>query len=419
MTFEDGSLKHPASGADLSVGTVTLETTAPLNGSYAARLPNATNSYLQENFTPADELYVSFYVRLAVLPASDARIALIQNVALNLGSLWLRNGALQLRDGSTVLGESGPLSVNTLYRVGLRQKLGTGDDAVLEGYLANARAGVDFDLATPFARTVSGTWTAQASRLRLGQTSGNTPLDATFDDIMLDTATMPLPSIITPVVTSTPTGTPESTSTPTDVPTPADTATPTPTNIPEPTPTETPEPTATNTPTPTNTPIPVTLTFRADADARVAEEYPTTNYGLSGTLRVDGGTGPDWESYLGFAVTGVTGSLQRATLRVYAPTATNNGPAVYVAGNEWSETRITWDTRPVGDATAVADSGAVLAYSWVEYDVTPAITGDGSYTFVLATDTVNGLLLSSRQGTMQPELVLTFSPATALASSTQ
>ena len=44
ITFENGSLIHRVTGADSVVNAVTLETQAPLVGTYAARIPNAANS---------------------------------------------------------------------------------------------------------------------------------------------------------------------------------------------------------------------------------------------------------------------------------------------------------------------------------------------------------------------------------------
>jgi hypothetical protein len=60
--------------------------------------------------------------------------------------------------------------------------------------------------------------------------------------------------------------------------------------------------------------------FPADADTRVHEVSPTTNFGSRVVLRVDGATDPDIESYLRFTVSGLAGSVQRATLRLHAVT---------------------------------------------------------------------------------------------------
>lgn len=152
-----------------------------------------------------------------------------------------------------------------------------------------------------------------------------------------------------------------------------------------------------------------TSTFSAAADARVQEANPTTNYGTSSGLRTDGGTDPDVESYLRFAVTGV-GSVTSAKLRVYATTGSANGPAAYaVADTTWSETGITWSNRPARSAAA-DDKGTVAAGSFVEFDVTSLVKGNGLHTFALATTSSDGVDFSSREAAtagQRPQLVVT------------
>jgi chitodextrinase len=158
-------------------------------------------------------------------------------------------------------------------------------------------------------------------------------------------------------------------------------------------------------------PPPSTTTMRvpAQADARVAEAAPTTNYGSS-YLRTDGGADPDVESYLSFNVTGISSSVLSAKLRVYAYTDTGNGPAVYTTSSSWSETGITWNNRPAPTSAATDDKGAIAANSWVEYNVTPFVSGNGTYNFILATTSADGVDMYSREGAdllRRPELVLT------------
>src|SRR5206468_3322963 len=80
------------------------------------------------------------------------------------------------------------------------------------------------------------------------------------------------------------------------------------------------------------TPGLTTLTFAADADARVEEANPTLNYGTDTILRADGGPDPDVESYLRFSVSGVSGPVQSAKLRLWVTSSTADGPAVYTTG---------------------------------------------------------------------------------------
>lgn len=203
--------------------------------------------------------------------------------------------------------------------------------------------------------------------------------------------------------------------TPTTTATPSATATPPPATTTPPPATATATPTATSTATPSATPVQPTATpspapnriFLPEADARVEEAFASTNYGSSTTLRADGSSDPDVESYLRFTVSNLSGTVQRATLRVFATTGTSNGPAVYNTVNTWSESAIKWNNRPARGMTPIDDRGTVQANSWVEYNVTFSVTGNGTYSFALATDTTNGINMLSRQGSSPPQLVIT------------
>jgi len=150
----------------------------------------------------------------------------------------------------------------------------------------------------------------------------------------------------------------------------------------------------------------------AEADSRVREASPNLNYGADTVLYVDGGTDPAVESYIRFTVTGISGTVSNAQLRVYVTDGTYNGPALYTTSNTWTETGITWNNRPARTSGALEDKGALAVSTWVNYDVTPVITGNGTYSFVLATDAADRLGLSSREGSAAPQLVVTLADST-------
>jgi hypothetical protein len=140
------------------------------------------------------------------------------------------------------------------------------------------------------------------------------------------------------------------------------------------------------------------------ADARVLQANPNANYGLVSRLYADiAGE----ESYLRFTVTGVTGAVQNATLRLFAVNGSSNGPAVYGTSNSWTETGITWNNRPAATTGALANLGVVGTNTWVEYNLTAHVTGNGTYDFVLLADSTDGATFYSREGASSPQLVLT------------
>src|SRR4051812_30228539 len=157
--------------------------------------------------------------------------------------------------------------------------------------------------------------------------------------------------------------------------------------------------------TPTPSPSPTTFTVVAAADAEVRESSPATNYGGDSAILIDGGTDPDREGYLRFDVSELPGPVLGAKLRLFssvgAAGATANGPAVYRAGNTWSETGttgITWNTRPSRDAAILADVGKIAAGTWVEYDLgATAVNGNGTYSFALIPQISDGVEFHTRE----------------------
>lgn len=218
----------------------------------------------------------------------------------------------------------------------------------------------------------------------------------------------------TSVPSNTPTNTPTRTSTPTSSPSPTATKTNTPTNTP---PTTSPSPTATNTSTATNTPTAtedptstdtpevIFLPLSPSADARVEQANPTTNFGTASRLEVDS---PGIQSYLRFTVSGVSGNVQSATLRLLASNGSTDGPSLYLTDNTWTETGITWNNRPAPTSGAVANAGSIASRTWVEFDLTGVVTGNGTYNFVLLPDSSDGATFYSREASAanRPQLVL-------------
>mgnify|MGYP001229658583 CR=1 FL=1 len=162
-------------------------------------------------------------------------------------------------------------------------------------------------------------------------------------------------------------------------------------------------------PTPASTQVPgSSLTFIADADAQVSEANPSKNYGNTTYLQVDGANDPDVESFIRFTVTGISEGVQSAQLRVYNTTnASKHGPSVFATDTSWSESEITWETRPGRISGPLDSAGSVDTDTWVEYDVTSFVRTDGTFSFVLAIDSSDAATFSSRQGSQPPQLVIT------------
>ncbi len=171
---------------------MVLEASAPLKGAYAASIPNSGSTYLQEDVSATDELFVSFYLRVDSAPASTVQIAQISNGGTVVGNLRLTPSRhLRLYNDTTQIGSdsASALMLGTVYRVGLHQKKGSGN-GILEAYVVE---GDDPFSPTPFASSAALTLATQAARLKVGTPTADAAA-ITLDDIKLDREIMPPPS---------------------------------------------------------------------------------------------------------------------------------------------------------------------------------------------------------------------------------
>lgn len=167
-------------------------------------------------------------------------------------------------------------------------------------------------------------------------------------------------------------------------------------------------------PTPTPTPLPGrTLTVEPSHDARVYSQSPDTNFAID-NLGARNNGGYITRSYFKFAVSGIYGPIQRATLRLYATDGANTGGFLYAVPNEystdgtpWLESGLTWNNAPLVTGNPVATARSVANNSWVEYDVTNAISVNGTYSFALVSPSQDELTLNSRDfASNHPQLVI-------------
>ncbi len=150
---------------------------------------------------------------------------------------------------------------------------------------------------------------------------------------------------------------------------------------------------------------PPPVTFMPVADSYVDAAAPSTKFGLDTALRVDGS--PVKTTYLRFDLTGLTGTVTGATLRVWADTAQSVGYDVYATSNTWAENAVTFNDGPAPTTGVIGSSGRVTAYTWTSVDVTTLVSGNGLISLALTTTSTNALRMQSRENTHPPELVVT------------
>ena len=154
-------------------------------------------------------------------------------------------------------------------------------------------------------------------------------------------------------------------------------------------------------------------TFVSTADSYTSKKNPKTTYGSVTSMKVQGGSGIK-NAYLKFAVSGLGGPVTRATLRLWTLASSSVGLDVrFVADNSWTESAITYSNAPAPSPTVTASSGAFGLKVWVSLDVTPLITGNGTYSFALTTASSDQISIASKEkgAATAPQLVVETQPA--------
>jgi hypothetical protein len=157
------------------------------------------------------------------------------------------------------------------------------------------------------------------------------------------------------------------------------------------------------------TPVP-SVSSVAVADARVEENKKATNFGAETTLSTTLDK-KSIESYMQFQVSGVTGAVKSAKLRLWATTASIDGPRVYSTTSTWTEAAINWNNKPARGITPSDDKGAIAAGTFVEFDVKPFVGSNGTVSFVLAGSSAAVSSFASRESadaTKRPQLIVGF-----------
>lgn len=157
--------------------------------------------------------------------------------------------------------------------------------------------------------------------------------------------------------------------------------------------------------TPAQVTTPPVTPLGAVADTYVKASSPTSRYGSATLIRTDGD--PVTNGYLKFTVAEQTGDVLRARLRVWVEAGSSTGFVVRpVADSTWSETSTSWTNAPAIDSTAIAATGRTTSGTWVTLDITPLITGNGTFTAGLTSSGASSSSYGSRESGNPPQLLL-------------
>jgi chitodextrinase len=154
--------------------------------------------------------------------------------------------------------------------------------------------------------------------------------------------------------------------------------------------------------------VPTSLTLNPVADTYVNAGSPTSNYGSSTSLRADGS--PDLHSYIRFNIQGTGGApVSRARLFIYASSGSLSNLAIQaVADNSWGELTTNYNNAPAL-GSVLTSVPSVTGGTWLEFNVTPYVTGDGLLSFGVSTSGATSISFASREsGANTPQLIVDF-----------
>jgi PKD repeat protein len=151
---------------------------------------------------------------------------------------------------------------------------------------------------------------------------------------------------------------------------------------------------------------PTEFTVALDADTYVNTSSPTKNYATAPTMKLKFEPPADYRSLIRFTLNGLSGPPTSVKVRLFVEDASSRGGDWYLVSNNWTESTVVWDTKPDISGSPVASVGAVTVGTWVEVDLTGAITGNGTYSFEATTTSTNTAAFSTSQGTNPPQVVV-------------
>lgn len=166
-----------------------------------------------------------------------------------------------------------------------------------------------------------------------------------------------------------------------------------------------------------------TLTFSPPHDTYVNSGAPNNKYGTATTIRVRKTSTVTLNSYFKFNVSGVSGPVQSAKIRLYVADTSPSGGSIYPVSNTyvgtatpWIETGLTWNNAPTIAGPPLSSVGNAPLNTWVEFDVTPQVSGNGTYSFAIASTNSNAVYYRSDEATGNRPILTVISTNLSLPS---
>ena len=161
--------------------------------------------------------------------------------------------------------------------------------------------------------------------------------------------------------------------------------------------------------------VPPWSSFEAEADTYDDHSDTDTNFGTSAELLL--GRDPARRIYLRFAATGlgdapVESAVVRMRTTSHSSAGSDHGGMIYLTTDDnWDELTLTHTHSPALDPSPLDSVGPVVPSQTVDFDVTSAIDGDGTYSFAITALSDDVAIYRAREAALdRPELIVFFEP---------
>lgn len=161
----------------------------------------------------------------------------------------------------------------------------------------------------------------------------------------------------------------------------------------------------------TTKPDPVTLQLNPTDDAYVNQAHPDVINGAKTVLLIRNLSGSKKYGYIKFSVTGVSGTVTSAKLKLKVENTAINNTSVYVVTSSWDEDTITWNNDDLSWGSLLETKTSLSANTWYEFDVSAEVDDNGTYTLGLkTTDTTGYKEWYSKESAYDPVLEIIYQP---------
>ena len=138
-------------------------------------------------------------------------------------------------------------------------------------------------------------------------------------------------------------------------------------------------------------------------------KYSQRNYGTKTTVHMDLDDHDTVKLGLMRFRIGDVGSIAKAVLTLYVVNGSSDSmDIVAISDTTWNESKVTWETKPQTTGINLASIRSTAVSSWIQVDVTSAVSTNGILSLAFLGRSSNGIDVSSREAAShQPKLELT------------